>query len=250
MKEKIVKHGVGWEWPGPELPVEVRRQPEIPDAVEFARTRLGIEPDERQAEVLRSEAKRGILNCTRQWGKSTIVAAKAVHRAFTRPNSLVLVASPSYRQSGEFVLKAAEMVSMLDIEVRGDGNNDVSLLFPNGSRIVGLPGVEGRVRGFSRVSMLLIDEGVAGGRYDVPGAASDAGGGERGFVVIKHAFPEKGVLLSDVGGRRAGLAPGAGAGDGVCADSAGLCGGRAPATEGRFRDGIYVRIYGGREQRI
>jgi hypothetical protein len=158
MKENNVKHGVGWGLAGPEVPAALRRQPEIPDAVEFARTRLGIEPDERQAEVLRSEAKRGILNCTRQWGKSTIVAAKAVHRAFTRPNSLVLVASPSYRQSGEFVLKAAEMVSMLDIEVRGDGNNDVSLLFPNGSRIVGLPGVEGRVRGFSRVSMLLIDE--------------------------------------------------------------------------------------------
>ena len=52
------------------------------DAVEFARTRLGIEPDERQAEVLRSEAKRGMLNCTRQWGKSTIAAAKAVHRTY------------------------------------------------------------------------------------------------------------------------------------------------------------------------
>ena len=48
------------------------------DAVEFARKRLGIEPDERQAEVLRSEAKRGILNCTRQWGKSTVAAVKAI----------------------------------------------------------------------------------------------------------------------------------------------------------------------------
>ena len=72
----------------------------VPDAVEFARTRLGFEPDEQQAEVLRSEAKRGILNCTRQWGKSTVAAAKAVHRAYTRPGSLVLVASPSERQSG------------------------------------------------------------------------------------------------------------------------------------------------------
>ncbi len=52
---------------------------------EFVRTRLGFEPDELQAEVLESEAKRGILNCTRQWGKSTVAAAKAVHRAYTRP---------------------------------------------------------------------------------------------------------------------------------------------------------------------
>jgi hypothetical protein len=34
----------------------------------------------------------------------------------------------------------------------------MSLLFPNGSRIVGLPGTEGTIRGFSAVSMLLIDE--------------------------------------------------------------------------------------------
>ncbi len=156
MKENRV--GVGWRLAGPEIPVELRKPPEAPDALEFARTRLRIEPDERQAEVLRSEAKQGILNCTRQWGKSTIAAAKAVHRAFTRPKSLVLVASPSYRQSGEFVRKAAEMVAMLGIPVRGDGDNDVSPAFPNGSRIVGLPGIEGRVRGFSAVSMLLIDE--------------------------------------------------------------------------------------------
>jgi len=148
----------GWDRNPPLAAPGENRTPDIPDAVAFARTRLGIEPDAKQAEVLLSQAKRGILNCTRQWGKSTIAAAKAVHRAYTRPKSLVLVASPSHRQSGEFVRKAAEMVSILRIPVRGDGDNDVSLAFPNGSRIVGLPGIEGTVRGFSAVSMLLIDE--------------------------------------------------------------------------------------------
>jgi hypothetical protein len=147
-----------WPFGPPAIAGERKSKSAEADAVEFAWTRFGFEADERQAEVLRSEAKRGILNCTRQWGKSTVSAAKAVHRAFTRPKSLVLVASPSYRQSGEFVRKASEMVSMLDIRPRGDGDNDVSLLFPNGSRIVGLPGIEGKVRGFSAVSMLLIDE--------------------------------------------------------------------------------------------
>jgi len=113
------------------------------DAVEFARTRLEFEPDERQAEVLRSEAKRGILNCSRQWGKSTVAAAKAVHRAYSRAGSLVLVASPSERQSAEFLRKTAEFVKRLGITPRGDGDNKMSLAFPNGSRIVGLPGVEG-----------------------------------------------------------------------------------------------------------
>ena len=111
-------------------------------ALEFARERLDFYPDERQAEVLVSEAKRGILNCTRQWGKSTVAAAKAVHRALTREKCLVLVASPTERQSGEFMRKAAELVQRLGIAPRGDGDNAISLLLPNGSRIVGLPGTE------------------------------------------------------------------------------------------------------------
>jgi hypothetical protein len=128
------------------------------DVAEFARVRLGIEPDEGQTAVLQSKAKRGILNCSRQWGKSTMAAAKAVHRAYSVKGSLVLVASPTERQSAEFVRKAAGMVQKLGIRPRGDGDNSTSLLFPNGSRMVGLPGTEGTVRGFSAVSLLLIDE--------------------------------------------------------------------------------------------
>jgi len=132
--------------------------PEQIDAGTFALTRLGIVPDAKQMEVLRSTAKRGILNCSRQWGKSTVAAAKAVHRAYTRPGALVLVASPSERQSAEFLRKASELVRRLKIRPRGDGDNAISLLFPNGSRIVGLPGTEATVRGFSAVSLILIDE--------------------------------------------------------------------------------------------
>jgi Terminase large subunit, T4likevirus-type, N-terminal len=144
-----------------ETRVKRERRPEargVIDPVEFARKRLRFEPDERQIEVLRSDAKRGILNCTREWGKSTIAAAKAVHRAYTREKSLVLVASPTDRQSAELLRKAAEMVALLGIRPRGDGDNETSLLLPNGSRIVGLPGMEGTTRGFSAVSLLLIDE--------------------------------------------------------------------------------------------
>src|SRR6059036_1353715 len=51
--------------------------------VAFARERLGFSPDEKQELVLRG-GRRGIVNCTRQWGKSTVTAAKAVHRAHSR----------------------------------------------------------------------------------------------------------------------------------------------------------------------
>jgi hypothetical protein len=50
------------------------------------------------------------------------------------------------------------MLRRLGIRRRGDGSDNPSLLLPNGSRIVGLPGVEDTVRGYSAVSLLLIDE--------------------------------------------------------------------------------------------
>jgi hypothetical protein len=150
-----------------------------PDPVGFARTRLGFEPDAVQARVLMSEAKRGILNCGRQWGKSTTAASKAVFCAYTNPGSLVLVASPTSRQSAEFVLKAAKMLRKLKIAPRGDGHNECSLLFPNGSRIVGLPGVEETLRGFSAVSLILIDEAsiVSDDLYEALNPMLAVGGG-------------------------------------------------------------------------
>ena len=133
-------------------------EPAVCGVVEFARRQLGFDADERQAGVLASEAKRGILNCTRQWGKSTVAAVKAVHRAMMRAGSLVVVASPTERQSGEFLRKAGELTARLGIRPRGDGKNALSLLLPNGSRIVGLPGTERTIRGFSAVSLLIVDE--------------------------------------------------------------------------------------------
>jgi terminase large subunit-like protein len=141
----------------PELLRTAKRAKEIPDIVEFVRGKLGFHPDREQERVLRG-GRRGILLCTRQWGKSTVVAAKAVHLAFTSAGSLILVMAPCGRQSGEFMRKAEEFVSRLGIRPRTDGVNDISIVFPNGSRIVGLPENEAKVRGFSNVALLVIDE--------------------------------------------------------------------------------------------
>lgn len=130
----------------------------VPDPVEWARAELGFAADELQARVLRSGTRRGLLNCTRQWGKSTVTAAKALHRAVYEAESLTLVVSPSARQSGEFLRKAAGFARRLKLRPKGDGDNAISLVLPNGSRIVGLPGSEATIRGFSAVSLLLVDE--------------------------------------------------------------------------------------------
>jgi hypothetical protein len=128
------------------------------DAAEWVRRKLGFDPDPKQALVLTSACKRGMLNCARQWGKSTITAAKAVHQAMHGKESLVLVVSPSARQSGEFVRKAEGFARRLGMRAKGDGTNEMSLQFPNRSRIIGLPGSEETIRGFSAVSLLLVDE--------------------------------------------------------------------------------------------
>ena len=133
-------------------------QPSQPDAIAFARDRLGFFPDPQQERVLQSGVTRGLLNCTRQWGKSTVVAVKAVHHAFTQPQRLVVVCSPSLRQSAEFCRKVLQFLKQLGID---------SLDLPNRSRIVGLPANENTIRGFSAATLLLIDEAarVSDGLY-------------------------------------------------------------------------------------
>ena len=127
------------------------------DAVGFARRRLGFEPDRLQAEVLRSRAKLLLLNCSRQWDKSTVSAIAALHRAWFRRGSLVVVTGPSERQAAEFVRKVRDFAALLDVKPRGDGQNK-SIVLPNGSRIVGVPSKQSTVRGFSGASLLIIDE--------------------------------------------------------------------------------------------
>jgi hypothetical protein len=87
-----------------------------------------------------------------------MAAIKAVYRATTRPESLVLIASPSERQSKELVRKTARIARQLSLATKGDGGADPSIVFPNGSRVIGLPATEDTVRGFSSASLLLIDE--------------------------------------------------------------------------------------------
>ena len=128
------------------------------DAARFAREALGFHPDPVQTRILEVGHTRGILNCARQWGKSTVMAIKAFHRAYFIAKSQVLVVSPTERQSGELVAKAQDFASQLGLRLKGDGRNRISIKFPNGSRIIGLPGrYEGNLRGYT-ASMLLVDE--------------------------------------------------------------------------------------------
>ena len=127
------------------------------DPVEFSRY-IGIEPDEWQAEVLRYEGKRLLLNCSRQSGKSTTTATKALHTGIYRPKSLILLVSPSLRQSQELFRKVKESYEHMEHRPGLLEDNRLSMVLANGSRIVSLPSDQSTVRGFSGVTMILEDE--------------------------------------------------------------------------------------------
>lgn len=129
------------------------------DPAYFAQRSLDFTPDAHQKRVLQTPAHRMILNCTRQWGKSTVCGIKALHLALALEETLVVVAAPTERQTGEFLRKMHEHLYALDIKPRRDGYNRTSLLLPNGSRILGLPGrMHKNIRGFSALSLLVFDE--------------------------------------------------------------------------------------------
>jgi len=127
------------------------------DPVLFART-VGIDPDEWQQKLLLSTQKRILLNCCRQAGKSTIVAIYALWQALNKPDCSVLILSPSLRQSSELFKKVIHFYEELNKPVPADTETALTLELSNGSRIVSLPGTEKTIRGFSGVSLLLLDE--------------------------------------------------------------------------------------------
>lgn len=128
------------------------------DPVYFARHKLGFRPDAWQARILQSESKRLLLNCCRQSGKSTTTAILSLHQSLYFPGSLVLLISPSLRQSAELFRKVLDHLAALPVRPSLTEDNKLSLRLKNGSRIVSLPSSEATVRGFSAVSLLIEDE--------------------------------------------------------------------------------------------
>jgi hypothetical protein len=127
------------------------------DRAAFARM-LGLEPDPWQEKLLRSTADRVLLNCCRQSGKSTMTGLIALHRALYHPGSLILCLAPALRQSQELFGKVLGFYRDLGRPVAPQAERKLSLELENDSRIVTLPGSDKTIRGFSGVSLLILDE--------------------------------------------------------------------------------------------
>jgi hypothetical protein len=128
------------------------------DPVAFCKDRLGFTPDPWQARALSSTANSLALNCARQTGKSSTAGAKATHVAVYEPGSLVLLISPTLRQSRELFAKIMVFIKGLQPAEVLEEDNKSSCTLANNSRIVSLPGEPATARGFSAPRLIIEDE--------------------------------------------------------------------------------------------
>jgi len=118
---------------------------------------LGLEPDPWQVEVLEAGHPRLLLNCCRQAGKSTVVALLGLVEALWVPATKVLLVSRSLRQSAELFRIVTDFHRRLGAPLL-ERQTSEELCLSNFSRIVCLPCKEETIRGYSCVSLLIIDE--------------------------------------------------------------------------------------------
>lgn len=116
-------------------------------------------PDPWQVDYLRATHPRQLLVTARQVGKSACTACAAVHFAWTHPNTTTLVVAPTAEQSSLLVDRARTIAAALPADAWPTRDAKSRLGFPNGSRIVALPGDKpSSPRGWT-ADRLIVDEG-------------------------------------------------------------------------------------------
>lgn len=126
------------------------------DPVLFAED-CGMTPDPWQADLLRSSARRALLLCSRQSGKSTVTALLALYVAVFEAG-LVVIVSPSQRQSAEMLRTIKRFLANLSEGPALAAESTLKLEFANGARILALPGTEKTIRGIAGAALIVIDE--------------------------------------------------------------------------------------------
>jgi hypothetical protein len=87
-----------------------------------------------------------------------VVSALALHTALFTPGALVLLLSPSQRQSGEIFRKVLEADNALGRPIPARHRTQLRLELANGSRVLCLPGREETIRSFGGVNLIVLDE--------------------------------------------------------------------------------------------
>lgn len=119
---------------------------------------VGFTLDKWQADLMRSTAPRVLMCCARQTGKSTVASLIAISTAIGQSNALVLLVSPSQRQSAELFRSLMTHFRRLPGAPEIKSESVLRVELANGSRIVALPGESNTVRGYSGATLIVLDE--------------------------------------------------------------------------------------------
>jgi len=128
-----------------------------PAATPTLAQKLQLTFDPLQLEILNPAIEYGIVNCCRQYGKTFVLAFKALTTALEQPGALILFVAPTRRQTAEPFRRITQWLGQLNLPVRSDGLYAPSLVLPNNSRILGLPARPGTIRGYSP-NLVIVDE--------------------------------------------------------------------------------------------
>ena len=117
----------------------------------------GYELDSWQRELVNSPAKQTLIAAARQVGKTLACAIVAAHEALRLPDGLIVVVSPSQRQSTELFRQVVELLRKSGLEpITAESSMRCEL--GNGSRVVALPGSSQTIRGLSGARAIIVDE--------------------------------------------------------------------------------------------
>jgi len=137
----------------------------IPDPVEWVRrTQVNLdvepnepyEPDQWQINLLLDESLRRAACCGRQVGKSHGIGWDAAHHSLFRTRAKTLLVSRALRQSKELIGYVKE--SLYNAKAEFEDDNVYDIVLKNGSEIHAVPGSGASIRGFSRITKLIVDE--------------------------------------------------------------------------------------------
>jgi hypothetical protein len=117
-----------------------------------------VEPAPWQVEVMHSTARRQLILCNRQAGKSTTIGAKCARGLIYEPGLYLMIAR-SLRQSRLLFEKTLDVYRRLEDAPRILRDTATELELENGSKLVALPGDDdATIRGYSAPRAVYVDE--------------------------------------------------------------------------------------------
>jgi len=135
---------------------------ELRDPAIFARRLLDFRPTKYQEDLLKDRKKRIVARFSRQAGKTTTIAVRAIWFATVHPKTVTLIVAPSMRQSMIMMDRIQGFLMGMPRKIRQRiiaKMQRTVIWFRNGSQIVALPNSPHLLRGYY-AHQVITDEGA------------------------------------------------------------------------------------------